>query len=123
MTRGYIVLTQDFELLLKNKYSPVVLIKKHFLARFKEIMQFSYLTFLRIAVTAEMVEPFLDGMTLDEALEKRRIFVVDLEVLDKLECNMQRVVCLKYFSISYLLNLGFHVKPVQYLRTPKRQKP
>ena len=32
-----------------------------------------------------MVEPFLDNMTLQEAISKKRIFIVDLTVLEKVD--------------------------------------
>ncbi len=39
-----------------------------------------------------MVEPFLDGMTLDEAVDSKSVYMVDLKVLDKIECPGGRVV-------------------------------
>lgn len=39
-------------------------------------------SFHRFGVTPEMVEPFLEDLTLEEALEKKRIFIVDLKILE-----------------------------------------
>jgi len=38
----------------------------------------------RFTVTSGMVEPFLEGISLQEALETNRIFIVDLELLARL---------------------------------------
>ena len=37
------------------------------------------------AVTSEMVEPFLEGQTLAEALEKKRLFLADYKLLEDLK--------------------------------------
>ncbi|GIY46113.1 allene oxide synthase-lipoxygenase protein [Caerostris darwini] len=44
-------------------------------------------------VTAEMVEPFLENQTLQEALNNKRIFIVDLEVLQDICCKDDRLLC------------------------------
>ena len=36
-------------------------------------------------VTSDMVEPSLEGSTLEEAMEQKRIFLVDLSVMEGLE--------------------------------------
>lgn len=39
-----------------------------------------------------MVEPFLEGQTLDVALAAKRIFIVDLEILGRLKLDETRKV-------------------------------
>ncbi|XP_077983673.1 polyunsaturated fatty acid 5-lipoxygenase-like [Glandiceps talaboti] len=41
----------------------------------------------RMAVSDRMVEPFLEGLSLDGAIELRRIFIIDLEILQDLPCE------------------------------------
>lgn len=43
-------------------------------------------------VTAEMVEPFLDGMTLEDALKNKKIYIVNLKKLTEVMCRFNRVV-------------------------------
>lgn len=43
-------------------------------------------------MTAEMVEPFLEGKTLDEAMEKKKIYLLDLMYLADIECTANRKV-------------------------------
>lgn len=46
----------------------------------------------RLGVTSDMVEPFLEGMTLNEALNQNKIFMVDMKILDQLQCKDNRIV-------------------------------
>ena len=45
------------------------------------------------AVTSEMVEPFLEGITLSEAIEKNMIYIVDLQVLEGVQCKDDKELC------------------------------
>eukprot|EP00112_Aurelia_sp_Birch-Aquarium-sp1_P026556 Seg949.7 transcript_id=Seg949.7/GoldUCD/mRNA.D3Y31 product="Arachidonate 5-lipoxygenase" protein_id=Seg949.7/GoldUCD/D3Y31 len=47
----------------------------------------------KLAVTNEMLDPFLDGMSLDQALESKSIFIIDLKVLHNLHCPAGREIC------------------------------
>ncbi|XP_029207338.2 polyunsaturated fatty acid 5-lipoxygenase-like [Acropora millepora] len=44
-------------------------------------------------VTPEMVKPFLDGLTLEEAMEKKKIYIVNLKRLSDVMCRFNRVIC------------------------------
>ena len=48
-----------------------------------------------------MLEPFLEGRTLDEALESKMIFIVNLEILSRLKLvETRKVGHLKSFAVS-----------------------
>ncbi len=66
--------------------------------------------FSRLAATSDMLEPFLDGMTLDEALAAKSIYMVDLKVLHKLKCPAGRVVRV----ICVIQVLGQHCQAVKH---------
>lgn len=44
-------------------------------------------------VDSQMLAPFLEGYSLDEALELKKIFIVDLEILKDIPCKDNRVLC------------------------------
>ena len=48
--------------------------------------------FFSLAVTSGMLEPFLEGQTLEEALTASRIFIVNLEILSRLNLDEPRKV-------------------------------
>lgn len=51
-----------------------------------------YLLSCRFAVTSVMLEPFLEGQTMDTALAANRIFIVDLEILSRLKLDENKKV-------------------------------
>ena len=53
--------------------------------------------FFSFAVSSEMVEPFLEGFTLEEAMEHRKIYIVDLKVLENLCCKNERKVSSNFY--------------------------
>ncbi|KAF2355694.1 PLAT/LH2 domain [Trinorchestia longiramus] len=46
----------------------------------------------KLDVTNETVSEFLEGLTLDEALEQKKIFMCDLEILEGLPCKDNRIL-------------------------------
>lgn len=46
----------------------------------------------RLGVTDEELKPFLEGMTISEAISKKRLFIIDLEVLEGITCVEGHVV-------------------------------
>ncbi|KAI8492300.1 Arachidonate 5-lipoxygenase [Branchiostoma belcheri] len=55
------------------------------------------------AVTGEMVEPFLEGRTLDDALQARRIFIVNYKVMEDLDLETSdgRQLCCPMCLVLY----------------------
>lgn len=47
----------------------------------------------KFGVTAEMVDPFLEGKTLSEVMEMRRIFIIDYEILEDCPVREGFIVC------------------------------
>ncbi|KAG8229787.1 hypothetical protein J437_LFUL005868 [Ladona fulva] len=47
----------------------------------------------KLGVTNEMMNSFLEGMTLDEAVNNNKIFMVDLEILDGVPTKEGETVC------------------------------
>ena len=54
---------------------------------------FSSLFSFSFSVTNELVQPFLGGMTLDQALEDQRLFIVDYTVMDGIKPQKGFYVC------------------------------
>ena len=53
------------------------------------------LVIFRLDVTNDTVSAFLEDFSLDEALEKKKIFKCDLEILHGLECEDDRIVSMR----------------------------
>lgn len=46
-----------------------------------------------MGVTAEMLRPFLEGWTLKQIIDAKRLFVVDMKILDKIQTKDDRPLC------------------------------
>lgn len=55
----------------------------------------------RFGVTAEMVETFLEDLTLQEALIKKRIFIVDLAILEGISTKEGTVVSYEFLGLFF----------------------
>ncbi|CAH1793219.1 unnamed protein product [Owenia fusiformis] len=44
-------------------------------------------------VTPVMVEPFLEGQTLEACLESKKIYIMDLKILEGIKCSENRTLC------------------------------
>lgn len=73
----------------------------------------------RLGVTDEELKPFLEGMTISEAISKKRLFIIDLETLEGITCVEGHVV-----SRNNLTKLRQHEFKVYCFRNPvcRRQK-
>lgn len=64
----------------------------HLLARGLRHMVLTLLLLFSLAVTPAMMEPFLEGLPLKQALDEKRIFIVNLKVLDEIQLEENRKV-------------------------------
>uniref|UniRef100_A0A1W7RAZ7 Arachidonate 15-lipoxygenase B n=1 Tax=Hadrurus spadix TaxID=141984 RepID=A0A1W7RAZ7_9SCOR len=55
----------------------------------------------KFAVESKMVEPFLEGRTLEKAIEDKKIFIIDLAILEGITTRDNKVLC-KPFALFYL---------------------
>ena len=57
---------------------------------------------LSFAVTADMIEPFLEGKTMEEAIEKKKLYYVDLTYMEGMEVTKGSKVGLDTAPICYI---------------------
>jgi arachidonate 5-lipoxygenase len=56
-----------------------------------------YLLFMcRLGVTEEMLKPFLEGWSLQQVLDAKRLFIVDHKILEGLPCRDGFSVSIEY---------------------------
>ena len=73
----------------------------HLLDRGLRHMVLTLLLFFSLAVTPAMMEPFLEGLPLKQALEEKRIFIVNLKVLDEIQLEENRKVRVILYSLTH----------------------
>jgi hypothetical protein len=47
--------------------------------------------FSRLAIEAALLEPLLEGYSVNEALSSNKLFITDLEILDGNTCRVEKV--------------------------------
>jgi len=52
-----------------------------------------------------MVEPFLEGMTLEDAMKNKKIYIVNLKKLSDVMCRFNRVVSNRNLAIAPAVEL------------------
>lgn len=79
----------------------------------------------RLGVTDEELKPFLEGMTISEAISKKRLFIIDLEILEGITCVEGHVVSrneLLNFKVYCFRNPAkFHRQKYYYRHAFKKQ--
>ncbi len=62
-----------------------------------------------MGVTAEMLRPYLEGWTLKQIIEAKRLFSVDLKILEDLPTNEDRAVSGWNFKINSFYNSYYNI--------------
>ncbi|XP_071453079.1 polyunsaturated fatty acid 5-lipoxygenase-like [Hetaerina americana] len=65
----------------------------------------------KLGVSPEMVKPFLEGFSLDEAIQKNKIFIIDLEILDGIKCKDTGMPLVAPVALFYL-NKANNLMPI-----------
>ncbi|XP_071128944.1 polyunsaturated fatty acid 5-lipoxygenase-like [Mytilus edulis] len=65
----------------------------------------------KFGVTEEMVKPFLEGKTLEEAMKENRLFIIDLALLEGCPAKTEDLVITCPFSLFYFNNAN-HLMPI-----------
>lgn len=50
------------------------------------------MSLVSFAVTAEMIEPFLEGKTMKDALDSKKLYLLDLTYMAQIQCAADRKV-------------------------------
>ena len=57
---------------------------------------------IRLGVSDTMLQPFLEGWPLHQVIEAKRLFMVDLEILQDLPCKSDDFVVTVIFNLYFL---------------------
>ncbi|XP_045195885.2 polyunsaturated fatty acid 5-lipoxygenase-like [Mercenaria mercenaria] len=77
----------------------------------------------KLAVNGQMLKPFLESMTLPQALQKKRIFIIDYDILDGLPTRAGYVMCAP-IALFYQKNNGKLVPiAIQLFQKPSANNP
>ena len=60
-----------------------------------ESLRFSF------AMSAQMVQPFLERRTLAEALKDRKIYLIDLTYMARIDCASRKEVCVSQSLVGF----------------------
>lgn len=60
---------------------------------------------IRLGVSDVMLQPFLEGWPLHQVIEAKRLFMVDLEILQDLSCKSDDFVVTFFFLIYIFVKL------------------
>jgi len=77
----------------------------------------------KFAVTNEMVEPFLDGLKLEEALAMKELYIVDHKVLHGLCCKEGRTICAPFALFHAKKNGDLLPIAIQLFQEPTPDNP
>ncbi|CAG2249787.1 ALOX5 [Mytilus edulis] len=65
----------------------------------------------KFGVTEEMVQPFLEGKTIEQAMAAKRLFIIDLAILEGCPAKSDEVVITCPFALFYFNNAN-HLMPI-----------
>ncbi|XP_063398550.1 polyunsaturated fatty acid 5-lipoxygenase-like [Mytilus trossulus] len=65
----------------------------------------------KFGVTEEMVKPFLEGKTIEEAMKEKRLFIIDLALLEGCPAKTEDLVITCPFGLFYFNNAN-HLMPI-----------
>eukprot|EP00057_Strongylocentrotus_purpuratus_P032934 XP_789433.2 PREDICTED: arachidonate 5-lipoxygenase [Strongylocentrotus purpuratus] len=77
----------------------------------------------KFPVTDAMLEPLLEGMTIADALSKKRLFILDYEILHDLPCTKGRKICAP--MCLFVVNKNRNLMPlaIQLFQDPSENNP
>lgn len=62
---------------------------------------------IRLGVSDTMLQPFLEGWPLHQVIEAKRLFMVDLEILQDLPCKSDDFVVTVIFNLYFCEAIDF----------------
>ncbi|XP_060566731.1 allene oxide synthase-lipoxygenase protein-like, partial [Ruditapes philippinarum] len=77
----------------------------------------------KLAVNNQMLKPFLEGMTLPQTIQKKRLFIIDYEILDGIPTN-EGLIMTAPIALLYQSNNGTLVPiAIQLFQSPSANNP